>query len=785
MTRHRKPVGIPSSTYRLQITEDFDLDAARELLPYLDHLGVGWLYLSPLLEAHPGSNHGYDVVDPTRVDPARGGAEALARLSAEAHGRGIGIVVDIVPNHLGIETPATNGGWWDLLTHGRESRFAQFFDVDWAAGDGKVLIAVVGDDDLGGRDGSIGNLHLVDGMLGYHDHRFPLATGADDMDDAGDPQAAHARQHYRLVSWRAADHHLNYRRFFAVNTLAGVRVEDRDVFETTHVEISRWFREGLVDGLRVDHPDGLRHPAAYLDELTLLTDGAWIVVEKILEPGEELPERWQTAGTTGYDVLALIDRVLVDPAGETPLGELDARLRRGVPPWAEMVRDNKRDVAETILNAEVRRIARELARELEVEPTGDWRAGVEAVLVELLAAFPVYRSYLPDGREHLDHAADLVRRDRPDLVATLDVVLPVLEDRLRAPSLRFQQTSGMVMAKGVEDRAFYRWSRLTSLNEVGADPDHFALAPHDFHAAMARRQEHAPAAMTTLSTHDTKRGEDVRARIAVLAEDPDWWAHTVDRLLGAAPAPDAGFANLLWQAALGAWPISRERLHGYAEKAMREAGDRTSWTSPDVLYERGVHAVVDAAYDDEEVRSILDGAAERVAGPGWSNALAAKLLSLTVPGVPDVYQGSELWEQSLVDPDNRRPVDFAHRRALLAEEAKPAQPRHADDDGRAKLQVVRTALRLRRDRPDLFVRYHPLTASGSGADHVLAFDRGGAVTVVTRLPRGLEAAGGWGDTRLELPPGSWRDLMTDRPATAEVSGLLDTLPVALLVEDDR
>ncbi|WP_220794845.1 alpha-amylase family glycosyl hydrolase [Nocardioides pelophilus] len=361
MSRHRRPVGIPSSTYRLQVTEDFDLDAARELLPYLDDLGVGWLYLSPLLEAHPGSNHGYDVVDPTRVDPARGGAEALARLSAEAHGRGIGIVVDIVPNHLGIETPATNGGWWDLLTHGRDSRFAHFFDVDWAAGGGKVLIAVVGDDDLGGPDGSIGNLHLVDGMLGYHDHRFPLAPGTE---DAGSPDAVHDRQHYRLVSWRAADQHLNYRRFFAVNTLAGVRVEDRDVFETTHAEIGRWFREGLVDGLRVDHPDGLRHPAAYLDELAHLTDGAWVVVEKILEPGEELPERWQTAGTTGYDALALVDRVLVDPAGEQPLGELDERLRGGQPPWAEMVRDNKREVAQTILNSEVRRIAREVAREL-------------------------------------------------------------------------------------------------------------------------------------------------------------------------------------------------------------------------------------------------------------------------------------------------------------------------------------------------------------------------------------------------------------------------------------
>jgi (1->4)-alpha-D-glucan 1-alpha-D-glucosylmutase len=364
-------------------------------------------------------------------------------------------------------------------------------------------------------------------------------------------------------------------------------------------------------------------------------------------------------------------------------------------------------------------------------------------------------------------------------------VLPLLQDRVRAPSLRFQQTSGMVMAKGVEDRAFYRWSRLTSLNEVGADPDHFSLAADDFHAAMARRQLRTPAAMTTLSTHDTKRSEDVRARISVLAEDPDWWTETVDALLAAAPAPDPGFANLLWQAALGAWPLSRERLHGYAEKAMREAGDRTSWTDPDPTYEKAVHALVDAAYDDDAVRSVIEAAAERVAAPGWSNALSAKLLSLTIPGVPDVYQGSELWEQSLVDPDNRRPVDYEVRTALLAEARTPQHPTRLDDTGEAKLHVVRTALRLRRDRPELFSDYTPVPATGSAAAHALAFDRGGVVAVVTRLPLGLERGGGWGDTRLELPEGRWRDALTDRAADAGVAGLLDALPVALLVRETR
>lgn len=772
---------VPASTYRVQVRESFDLDATRELLAYLDDLGVGWVYLSPILEAHPGSDHGYDVVDPTRVDPARGGPDALARLSAEAHRRGMGVLVDVVPNHVGVESPATNGWWWDVLKHGRDSRFGRFFDIDWAAGGGKVLLPVVGDDDQPDAGGPVGNLHLTDGMLGYHDHRFPICPGT--ADDTDDPQQVHARQHYRLVSWRAADDDMDYRRFFAVNTLAGVRVEDRDVFEASHVEIARWFRERLVDGLRVDHPDGLRHPAAYLDDLADLTGGAWVVVEKILEPGEDLPARWATAGTTGYEVLATIDRVLVDPAGESGLGALDERLRGGVPPWPELVRTNKRHVADTILHAEVRRIAREIAAELEVVPDRTWRAEVDEVLVELLAAFPVYRSYLPTGREHLHHAADMVRADRPDLAGALDTVLPLLEDRVRLPSLRFQQTSGMIMAKGVEDRAFYRWSRLTSLNEVGADPSEFSLTADEFHDAMARRQATAAEAMTTLSTHDTKRGEDVRARISVLAEDPAGWSETMDALLAAAPAPDPGFAHLLWQAAVGAWPISRERLHGYAEKAMREAGDRTTWTEPDAAYEKAVHDLVDAAYDDPAVAGLVEDAAARLAGPGWSNALAAKLLSLTVPGVPDVYQGSELWEQSLVDPDNRRPVDFALRRRLLAE-AGPVRPDGPADDGRAKLHVVRTALRLRRDRPDLFGRYDPLAASGAAAGHVLAFDRGGAVTVVTRLPLGLERAGGWRDTRLDLPPGQWRDLLTDRPASSEVGALLGDLPVALLVRED-
>lgn len=692
----RTPERAPTSTYRVQVTADNDLFATARLLPYLHDLGVDWVYLSPILQAETGSEHGYDVVDPTRVDDSRGGAEGLAALSAEARRLGMGVLVDIVPNHVGVATPEANPWWADVLEHGEDSAYASYFDVDWAVGDGRLVL--------------------------------PSAENGGD---------------------------LNYRRFFTVATLAGVRVEDPVVFDAAHVEVRRWFDEGLVDGLRIDHPDGLRDPKGYLDDLAGLTGSPYVLVEKILETGEDLPRDWATAGTTGYDALALVDRVLTDPAGEVPLDDLETSLRGGPVDWREMVHDAKRRVADTDLSPEVRRIARE---------TGE--AGVSTgstadAVAEVLACFPVYRSYLPEGREHLDQALAAARGHRPELASELDALAPVLGDPSSPPALRVQQTSGMVMAKGVEDQSFYRWSRLTSLNEVGADPATFAVSPDAFHTAMVGRQRDWPTAMTTLSTHDTKRSEDVRARLAVLAEVPGLWRDALTRLLDLAPVPDPGFGSLLWQAALGARPIGRERLHAYAEKAMREAGDHTGWLTPDRAYESAVHAAVDASYDDPAVGAVIDGLLDVVLEPGRSNALAAKLVALTMPGVPDVYQGTELWDLSLVDPDNRRPVDFDLRRRVLDGD---------DAEGAAKLRVVRQALTLRRDRPELFTSYTPLRAEGPAADHVLAFDRGGAVTVVTRLPVGLSALGGWGETVLHLPDGP-----------TAVADVLAGEPVALLV----
>jgi (1->4)-alpha-D-glucan 1-alpha-D-glucosylmutase len=652
----------PRSTYRLQITERFTLQDAAAVADYLRDLGVDWLYLSPLLAAETGSDHGYDVVDHTAVDPARGGDDGLHVVSATARRLHLGVLVDIVPNHVGVATPTSSVWWRDLLVSGRDSRYAEAFDVDWEFGQGMVRIPVLGDEDPPALD-------VADGSLVYHEHRFPLAPGT--ADDGAEPDVVHERQHYELVNWRRADRDLNYRRFFAVSTLAGIRVEVPWVFDESHTAIVQWIEEGLIDGLRVDHPDGLADPGGYLDALAAATGGAYVLVEKILEGDEQLPNNWATAGTTGYDSLADFDRILVDPAGRAALDALDADLHgvSGVVSWPAMIHDTKRAITDGILRAEVLRLERDLGlsvadvaadETMPIPPTAD-------AVAELLACFPVYRSYLPLGRQHLDAATAAAKRHRPELSATIQRVADVFADPTHPAAIRFQQTSGMVMAKGVEDCAFYRYNRLGSLTEVGADPAEFAIDLAEFHRRQQRRQAAAPAAMTTLSTHDTKRGEDVRARIDVLAEIPEQWTDVLQQLRDAAPIGDPPLEQLLWQAILGSWPASRERLHAYAEKAAREAGMSTTWTTPDAEFEAAMHALVDRAFDDDQVVKLLDGLLDTIRLPGWSNSLSAKLMQLTAPGVPDVYQGSELWETSLVDPDNRRPVDFDLRRRLLAD----------------------------------------------------------------------------------------------------------------------
>ncbi|GAA5030142.1 malto-oligosyltrehalose synthase [Microbacterium fluvii] len=782
---------LPSSTYRLQITADFDLDAAADVVGYLRDLGVGAVYLSPLLQASAGSTHGYDVVDPSRVDVSRGGRAGLERLAHAAHEAGLDVVVDIVPNHMGVGDPRQNAWWWDVLARGRASRYAEAFDIDWDAGEGRVLLPILG----APLEDALGDV-VVDadeGVVRYFEHELPLAEGT----GAGTVAEVLSAQHWGLLFWRDGDARLNYRRFFTVTSLAGVRVEVPWVFDETHAEILGWVRDGLVDGLRIDHPDGLADPGGYLDRL----DGAlrsalrgrrepYVVVEKILEHAatdhpEALPGWWATDGTTGYDALAEIDRVLVDPAGERALTELDARLRAEtglapVQPWLDEAHDTKRAVADTALAAEVARLVREL-------PASSTPDAVRAdAVAELLACFPVYRSYLPAGRAILVQTAAEAARRRPDLAAAIEDLLPAVGAAGSALAVRFEQTTGPVMAKGVEDTAFYRRTRLTSLTEVGGDPSVFALDVDGLHRAFALRQAQWPHAMTTLSTHDTKRSEDARARIAVLGERPDRWSDVLTQLRQVATTGHGPFDNLLWQAVVGVWPASADRLHAYAEKAAREAKERTSWTEPDAAFESAVHAVVDAAVGP--ARTVLDAFVAEIAGFGRSNALSAKLLQLTGPGMPDVYQGTELWDLSLVDPDNRRPVDYDARRRMLADlDAEHPLPL-IDDIGAAKLLVTSRALRLRRGRPELFTRCTPMTITGAAAAHAVAFDRGGAVAVATRLPAGLADRGGWGDAVLLRHEGPTVDVITGRRfggGEVPMAEVLADYPVALLATEEE
>ncbi|MCW2903760.1 MAG: malto-oligosyltrehalose synthase [Streptosporangiaceae bacterium] len=751
----------PTATYRLQLRKGFGFAEAGELAGYLAALGVSHVYLSPILQAAPGSSHGYDVVDHDRISEELGGEEAFRAMASRLRGHGLGIVVDIVPNHMAISPPESlNRPFWEVLRDGADSPYARWFDVDWSGG--AVVLPVLGSpEDEARPDGDV---------VRYHEHVFP------------------GHGSYRLAYWREAA--VNYRRFFDISTLIGLRAEDPEVFERTHAVPLRLLAEGLIDGLRIDHPDGLADPRGYLRRLA--EHRTWVVAEKILTDDEELPADWPCAGTTGYEALGMVSGLFSDPMGEKPLTEAYARLTGGPETFAEVERPAKRFAAERLLVPEVRRLTALLARILP----GEDSAALQEVLVELLIAMPVYRAYVVPGEEPTAEALEVVAHAAAGARAALasgdllDRVVPLVlglagRDPLRDEfAVRFQQTAAPMTAKGVEDTAFYRWSRLAVLNEVGGDPARFAVAPEDFDEYCARTARDRPSTMTTLSTHDTKRQEDVRARLAVLTELPEEWAAAVGRWSSLAPdSPlDADLDYLMWQTIVGAWPLTADRLRDYLTKAMREAKTRTSWTDPDAAYEDAVLAHADAVLADARLTADLEAFVRRIAPYARANALGQKLVQLTMPGVPDVYQGCELTGLSLVDPDNRRPVDYAARRALLAGLDAGAIP--GDLDGE-KLQVTSCALRLRAEHPDWFASgYEPLAATGPAAAHVVAFRRGGATVVATRLSAGLERRGGWGTTELSPAGGPWRDALTGRSfgSDIEMSGLLDLLPVAILVE---
>jgi (1->4)-alpha-D-glucan 1-alpha-D-glucosylmutase len=755
-------MSTPASTYRLQIRPGFDLHAAADVCDYLATLGVGAVYLSPLLPSTRGSEHGYDVTAFDRIDGQRGGMDGWTRLLASARARDLGVVVDIVPNHTGVGVPAENVAWWDLLKSGRASRYATWFDVDWTRE--RILVPVLGD------GATEEDLSVVDGELRYGELRFPLADGT--PDDAG-IAGIHARQHYQLVNFRLADTELNYRRFFGVASLAGLRVEDPAVFEATHEQIGLWLRADGIDGVRVDHPDGLADPRRYLERLRELAGpDAWITVEKILEPGESLPTDWPVDGTTGYDALAEVAGLFIDSDAEDALDSLYRELTGDQLSFEEHVASGKRGIVNSILQAEVTRLATLV--------TGVARC--RDALGALLVAMPVYRTYQPDGSEYLAEALATVRATRPELHEALGALTARLADPADELCVRFQQTSGAVMAKGVEDTAYYRFNRFVALNEVGGDPSSFGMPADEFHQSQVLRQLDFSRGMTTLATHDTKRGEDVRARLAVLSEVPEQWSTLVRELMAQAPLPDPSLAYLLWQTFVGAGFIDRDRMHAYAEKAMREAAQFTTWIDPDAAFESAVHTTIDRAYDEDALRAPIEEFIGLITPYGWTNSLAQKVIQLTMPGIPDVYQGAELWDDSLVDPDNRRPVDLNARRTLLDKLDAADDPPAISGDGAAKLWVTSRVLRLRRDWPDLFSGYAPLFAEGPAADHAVAYDRGGAISVITRLPARLERSGGWQETAIDVG-GAATEIISGRRFGREIAlaDLFADYPVALLV----
>ena len=751
----------------------FTFADAERVVPYLADLGVSHLYLSPVLQAVPGSQHGYDVLDHTEVNPELGGRAGLESLAGAARGRGLGLVVDVVPNHMALVAPeSSNAPLWDVLAHGREAACSSWFDVDWDALDQRLGLPVLGEplEDLLAK----GDLRLDEDDAGrrvvrYYDHVFPVAEGTWDGQPGADVADVLARQHYVLADWRERDDVLNYRRFFDVDSLIAVRVELPEVFDATHALLVELNHAGVVDGFRIDHPDGLADPDGYLARLrSVMRPGTPVWVEKVLEGDEQLPD-WACAGTTGYDAARALTTGLVDRADALALQYAWERTG-GDPSLHHTVLESKRLVVDEVLMPERRRLVRRATEALaDADP-----ARLEEAVVEMLVACEVYRAYVgPDGsvdalaRQRLEDAFGVAAGNRPDLEPELKQLVSLATDpaspAARDFAIRLQQTWGPVMAKGIEDTAFYRWHRLVALNEVGGDPDLLDVAtPERMHAWAIHQQQNWPQGMTALSTHDTKRSEDVRARLLAVAGDAETWQLCTDAFAEAAHERDvdAPTAHLVWQTLVGVGDVTEDRLTGYLTKAMRESKQKTSWLDPDPDYEARVvglaleasrpgplHDLVRAAVDDnrEAVRALV---------------LGQKLIQLTLPGVPDTYQGCEVVDLSLVDPDNRRPVDYESRQERL-ERIRDGSVADLDDE---KLLVTHRALMVRKELPDVFGErgdYQPLVGTSR---HLLGFLRGGEVaTLVTRAANRLAVAGGWADSTVTLPEGLWRD---------ELSGVL-------------
>lgn len=776
----------PRATYRLQLNKDFSLADARVLVPYLDELGVSHVYLSPILMAQPGSTHGYDTVDHTRINPEIGTLDDFRALAAALEARGMGIILDFVPNHMGIGG-ASNALWLDVLRHGPDSPYAEWFDIDWHPSrpdmDGKVLVPFLGKSFAEVlADGDICLKADAEGFAvwAYDKEKLPIRTDDSvalisrygDVDDVvaahADPEALReliSRQHWRLAHFATAAHEINYRRFFINSELAGIQIDRPEVFDHAHALIFSLIAEGLVDGLRIDHIDGLLDPLGYLKMLRRKSPRPiYLAVEKILAPHEYLRRDWPVEGTTGYEVGADLTRVLTRAEGEQALTEAYKGFVGAVPaPHDEAYRCKLR-VMDNELAAELGTLASRTARlAWSVAASADLTEhALKRVWRELIAQLDVYRVYAHNGvpgsmdRRELSLALARAARVQPQIQpATFDFIAALLYGTLNSSYDahhaaevvgRFQQYTGPVMAKGVEDTSLYRYNRLVSLNEVGAHPDRFNQSITSFHDRNIRRLERHPLCLIGTSTHDTKRGEDIRLLISALADDPGHWAQAVItwRSFLGSKAEDIhpNDLYLLFQLLLGGWPIAgitqdfADRLKGAMTKSLREARQRSDWGVNDLGYEKKVEKMIDGMLADEGFLKSFHSVRARYEAIGRRKTLIHVALKFTLPGVPDIYRGAEDWEQSFVDPDNRRPLDFA---ALWRRLRKPEAGR---DD---KLVMTQQLLKLRWSHPVLFSRgsYEPIDL---GQDRLGFRRRHAGVTLTLSADLSRWHSAGLGDT---------------------------------------
>jgi malto-oligosyltrehalose synthase len=844
----------PNSTYRLQFHKDFTFADAERIVPYLHDLGITHLYASPIFAAAAGSTHGYDVVDPTKLNPELK-PERFEPMVRALHERGMKMIVDIVPNHMGVAT--NENPWWnDVLARGQKSQFGHFFDIDFQHPPRPELVGKVLIPTLGEPYGTVlekGDLKLIheNGQyaIAYYARHFPIDPDTySTIDQFGSGALTHFNsaegredlhklleaQNWRLAHWTLSSREMNYRRFFDVSDLAALQMQRPGVFEATHALLLRLIKDGKVSAVRVDHPDGLYDPKRYFQQLQEAYRGTadgdstlYVAAEKILAMHEPLPTDWPIAGTSGYDFLIHVNAAFVDPAAEKPMTALYERFTGDPRDFATIARQSKLDILDRVLSAELSA----LTRRLERIAAGDrvWRDisghDLHEALRQVITVCDVYRSYIT--RDHIgeadvayvQRALDTVRQEAPDTnAAALALIEATLlrtnegDDALRneqaAFAARFQQLTAPATAKGIEDTAFYRYHRLISLNEVGGEPAQFGTSADALHDYFADRQKNWPLAMSTLSTHDTKRSEDVRARLNVLSELLEEWAKTVDQwhalVGGNAAGVTATDAYLLYQTLLGAWPgqmdeAFKKRVQAYMLKALREAKVSTSWVKPNEAYEKQVAGFIDGVFGNRALGEAFEPFAQRVSRLGMVNSLSQTVLKFTAPGVPDTYQGTEQWDLSLVDPDNRRPVDYASRAKALAVMSDGGLADWAS--GGVKLFVSQRLLHLRREKAHLFRdgAYVPLRAEGTQAARVFAFARvlgdQQVVVVVPRLvaslvqtegDRPVIPASAWGDTRVTLPSAaaSLRNViggqMSADNASVRIGELLASIPVAVL-----